>query len=122
MFSSLASLLPSALHINTNTDLPKQTVNPEETNREDQENAYDVQTIQTQTIPDQDPAKGKEKDAKSPSEVCRLFFWLIQPEREYEHYDRVYEVRFPSVLHLSSFDTSVIGNVYVCIDPLPLCL
>ena len=74
MFSSLASLLPSALHINTNTDLPKQTVNPEETNKEDQENAYDAQTIQAQTISDQDPAKGKEKDVKSPSEVCRLFY------------------------------------------------
>ena len=73
MFSSLASLLPSAFHINANVDLPKQTVNPEESNKEDQENAYDVQTIQPQTLSDQDPAKGKEKDAKSPSEVCRLF-------------------------------------------------
>ena len=74
MFSSLASLLPSALHINTNVDLPKQTVNPEESIKEDQEIAYDdVQTIQAQTTSDQDPAKGKEKDAKSPSEVCRLF-------------------------------------------------
>ena len=83
MFSSLASLLPSALHINANIDLPKQTVNPEECNKEDQENAYDVQTIQAQS--DQDPAKGKEKVTKSPSEVCRLFFWLIKPERECEH-------------------------------------
>lgn len=73
MFSSLASLLPSAFHLNANTDLPKQTVNPEESNKEDQENAYDVQTIQPQTLSDQDPAKGKEKDAKSPSEVCHLF-------------------------------------------------
>jgi hypothetical protein len=73
MFSSLAALLPSALHINANVDLPKQTVNPEESNKEDQENAYDVQTIQAQTISEQDPAKGKEKDTKSPSEVCRLF-------------------------------------------------
>ena len=73
MFSSLAALLPSALHINTNVDLPKQTVNPEECSKEDQENAYDVQTIQAQTISDQDPAKGKEKDTKCPSEVCPLF-------------------------------------------------
>lgn len=72
MFSSLASLLPSALHINSNADLPKQTVNPEESSKEDRENAYDVQTIQAQS--DQDPAKGKEKDIKSPSEVCRLFY------------------------------------------------
>jgi hypothetical protein len=71
MFSSLASLLPSALHINSNMDLPKQAVNPEELNKEDQENAYDVQTIQAQG--DQDPAKGKEKDTKSPSEVCPFF-------------------------------------------------
>lgn len=76
MFSSLASLLPS-LHININADLPKQTVNPEECNKEDQENAYGVQTVQlAQTIPDQDqqnPSKGKEKDAKSPTEVCCFF-------------------------------------------------
>lgn len=72
MFSSLASLLPSALHINTNVDLPKQTVNPEESSKEDQENTYDVQTIHVQS--DQDPAKGKEKDIKSPTEVCRLFY------------------------------------------------
>jgi hypothetical protein len=52
-------------------DLPKQAVNPEELNKEDQENAYDVQTIQAQG--DQDPAKGKEKDTKSPSEVCPFF-------------------------------------------------
>lgn len=72
MFSSLASLLPSALHINSSADLPRQTVNPEESIKEDQENAYDAQTIQAQS--DQDPAKGKEKDAKSPSEVCRFFY------------------------------------------------
>lgn len=76
MFSSLASLLPSALHINSNADLPKQTVIPEETNHEDEEGAYGVHTIQPQTTTDQDqqnPVKGKEKDVKSPSEVCRFF-------------------------------------------------
>jgi hypothetical protein len=76
MFSSLASLLPSALHLNTNIDLPKQTVDPEESikeDKEDQENTYDVQTIHPQTISDQDPPK---KDAKSLSEVCRLFSGL----------------------------------------------
>ena len=71
MFSSLASLLPSALHINSNVDVPKQTFNPEESIKEDQENPYDVQTIHAQS--DQDPAKRKEKDAKSPSEVSHLF-------------------------------------------------
>lgn len=80
MFSSLASLLPSALHINQNVDLPRQTVNPEETDKEDQEDAYGVRTVQPQAISDRDRpniAKGKEKDAKLPSEVCRfLSRWL----------------------------------------------
>ena len=82
MFSSLASLLPSALHINTNVDLPKQTVNPEESSKEDQDIADDIQTIHVQAQSDQDPAKGKEKDTKSPSEVCSSILWLIKPERE----------------------------------------
>ena len=76
MFSSLVALLPSALHINAAADLPKQTVDPEESDKEDKENAYGAQTIQPQALSDQDqrsPTKGKEKDAKSPSEVCCFF-------------------------------------------------
>lgn len=88
MFSSLASLLPSALHINTNADLPRQTVNPEESIKEDQEIAYSVQAIQPQPISDQDqqnPAKGKEKDAKTPSEVCCFFPCCHSQSGGYEH-------------------------------------
>ena len=84
MFSSLASLLPSVLHINSNADLPRQPVNPEETNKEDQEDAYGVRTIEPQTISDQDQqnaVKGKEKDAKSPSEVCCFFLIGIGASR-----------------------------------------
>jgi hypothetical protein len=65
MFSSLASLLPSALHINPR----KQTVDPEESNKEDEEIAYSVQPQIISNHDQQMPAKGKEKDAKSPSEV-----------------------------------------------------
>jgi len=73
MFSSLASLLPSALHIYSNADLPRHTVDLEETNHEDEEGACGVCTVQPQTISDQDhQQKGKEKDGKSPSEVCPL--------------------------------------------------
>ena len=48
----------------------------EESDKEDQGNAYGAQTIQPQALSDQDqqnPTKGKEKDAKSPSEVCCFF-------------------------------------------------
>jgi hypothetical protein len=102
MFSSWASLLPSALHINTSVDLPRQTVNSDESNKEDQENAYDVQAIQPQPISDQDqqnPAKGKERDAKTPSEVCCLFPCCHSQSGGYEHQDHVYKVSFSAVLH-----------------------
>lgn len=110
MFSSLASLLPS-LHINTSQDLPKQTVNPEETIKEDQENAYDVQTIQASS--DQDPAKEKEKDVKSPSEVCHLFSGSSSQSGAMDTriVDIMYVSRYltPFIRHL----TPVKGNVFL---------
>lgn len=114
MFSSLASLLPS-LHTNINADLPKQTVNPEESNKEDQENAYGVQTVQlAQTIPDQDqqnPSKGKEKDAKSLTEVC--FFFYCYPIQSGGTKTRIV-CMFSAVLYQSSFDPHERECIHLC--------
>ncbi|KAF8154133.1 hypothetical protein B0H34DRAFT_784135 [Crassisporium funariophilum] len=71
MFSSLASFLPSALHLNSNQDLPRPDI-ADETITEDEDEADGRTVPPKQEVQQQPGAKGKDKDGKTPSEVFQL--------------------------------------------------
>ncbi|KAF8900181.1 hypothetical protein CPB84DRAFT_1747619 [Gymnopilus junonius] len=69
MLSSIASLLPSALHLNPNQVLPRPALNPD-TEDEDDPDDNTRRTTYTEEAP-QPTKKEKEKEAKMPNEVLR---------------------------------------------------
>lgn len=73
MFASLSSFLPSALHISTSNELPRQTVTTDDTITDDEGDTEARSVLPQREAFVEATGRGKEKDAKTASEVCIYF-------------------------------------------------
>ncbi|KAF9528734.1 hypothetical protein CPB83DRAFT_853662 [Crepidotus variabilis] len=83
MLSSFASFLPSALHLNTNSDLPRPTVKAEEAAQTEDEDDGDRRSLPPERAQyAEQPSKGKDRDGKN---IIESFVFVRPPPSKSNH-------------------------------------